>query len=616
MSLWDIVKLIATVPMAGATGLFALSKCLFLARGRAGWLMWAANIVYELLGKRLGWCRAGVDAALFVLTSAGWALVAGPWAGLAVAAVLGLLWAWALHTDLRWRRGRLSHQDRRYTTGPIRAPMPLPNLVLIVRGPALSRRGPLELGTWPAGHEGAFEALVLNPSTVRPQFPMRVEVVSDSSSIEVLDAPEGDRPAPEPGQYALLPFHLRAAQVGAGGDVHVCLHHGDGTVTETLRLREVVAGDAARPAAAAIRRWKSGAAAAFCWRGDLDLYDPATFQSAEGLRASLGLSRRFRVPSTLYLSGRLSLEPDEHRAFCEKLGVDRRSDEIPDYIRFLREQVDVRAEIDFPLQTDRPFAVELANHMYLHLDTHAAAAPGNNWTWHARIGAGRYPWQSEAGSFAEQRDNARKNAQVLRDVLGVETRNWGIPGRSRDEHTPAAIEAAGNVVGGDTDADRRTHVLKLTPPHHPAGAERLVEITEKYPTDPDDAYRLAMLKYWLHAARRRGWCFEYFAHHHLRLWDGRACYHLTEEMLRHVLADCHGDFYVSTVSGVALYWERVLCPQHRCVRCRVDGGTVFVQNTGDADLDRLPVEIDLAGGGRFMALVDVPAGQTARVAPR
>ena len=47
---------------------------------------------------------------------------------------------------------------------------------------------------------------------------------------------------------------------------------------------------------------------------------------------------------------------------------------------------------------------------------------------------------------------------------------------------------------------------------------------------------------------------------------------------------------------------------HRAVAIATEGGAVTVENTGDVDLDRLPLEIDLGGGRRLMALVDVPAG--------
>ena len=56
------LEMLLTLVVAAATGVFLLGKCFFLAPYRAGWLMMAANIVYEALFKRLHWTRAKVTA--------------------------------------------------------------------------------------------------------------------------------------------------------------------------------------------------------------------------------------------------------------------------------------------------------------------------------------------------------------------------------------------------------------------------------------------------------------------------------------------------------------------------------------------------------------------------
>jgi hypothetical protein len=234
---------------------------------------------------------------------------------------------------------------------------------------------------------------------------------------------------------------------------------------------------------------------------------------------------------------------------------------------------------------------------------------GNRWSMRAEMGAGRYPWQGpQTDSFSEQRDNAVKNAEVIRGTVGAEVRSWGVPGRANDADTPRALEAAGLVVASDSDASAWTNVMRLVPPHHPQGCQHLVEISKKYPGDSNNAYKIAMLKYWLHAARRTGRVLLFMAHHHLLLYEGTSCYQLTREFFRYALGECCGDLYAATVTSLGLYWERVLCPEHRWIRVTVEGATVMIENTGTAALDRLPLEIDLPGGGRFMTLVDVPAG--------
>jgi hypothetical protein len=599
------------LPLVGATLIFLLSKCFFLAPLRAGWLMMFANLVYELLYKRLHWRRWPSDAVGLVLLAVGWAWLAGPWAATAVCTVLGLAWAYALLVDLHWRGGEMARQDRRWAW---RVPLPIPRLIVVLRGPVLRRGGVYGLGDWPEGHTENFELVILNPSLVVPQWPLEVEIAGADGAVEVRRETAETPRAPEPGECATVGFALRTPRAGPGGDVHVRVQHGDYVVTKTLRIRSVFAAGSATVTRAEIRRWKGGARAAMGWRGDQDLYDPATFQSVEGLKVALGLSRRFRLPSTLYLSGRLSLVEEEHRKFCRHFGWDRRTEGLAGFIRFLKEDVALEAEMEWPLASARPYALELGNHMYLHLHTHTAADEGNQWKLRAWIGEGRYPWQAgETDSFSEQRDNALKNAQVIQEALGFRVRSWGIPGRCFDENTARALEAAGIEVASDSDASAWRNVVGLIPPHHPAGCQHLVEITKKYPGDPDNAYKIAMLKYWAHANLRSGGTFLFMAHHHLLQYEGSSCYHLTEELFRYVLGDCEGDFYVATVTALGLYWKRVLSPRTRCVQVMADDRAVTISNTGDAPLERLPLEISLSSGGRYMTLVDVPAHQRVTV---
>jgi len=603
----SIVSALAVVGVLTAFVVFVVSKAFFLATSRVGFLMVAANVLYETAAKKLKVSRWRVDVVLLPAVSLAAALLGGGWLGALAAVVMGLSWAGAQSVDLGWRAGDLASQHRGLAG---RVPLPLPRLVVIVQGPITSRGRVSDLGAWPVGRSARFELLVLNPSLVVPQLPLHVTVSSDSDTVEV-GLEEADRPCPDPGDLVRIPFMVSAARAGRGALLVVDVKHGDRVESRRLSISGVVAAERARPVSARIRRWKGGARAAFAWRGDQDLYDPATFQSEEGLRLSLGLARRFRMPSTLFLSGRLSLVEEEHRRFCEHFGWDRRSGEIPTFIRFLREEITVQSVLEFPVSTPRELAVEIGNHMYIHLGTHAAADPGNAWKSHAWIGEGRYGWhRGEPGdSFTEQRDNARTNSALIAETLGVQVTSWGVPGRVCDEHTSRAVEAAGLEIGTDTNASAFTNVLRLVRPHHPEGCERLVEITKKYPGDPNDAFKVAMLKYWLHRARREGGTFLFMAHHHLLLHEGWSCYHLTEEFLRHVLGDCDGDFYVGTVTAVGRYWRDVLSPRTRAVGVGVENGEVIVRNNGDHDLTGLPVEIELGSGGVFMELVDVPAGQ-------
>ena len=603
----SIITSMFTLVICVGACVFLLSKSLFLAPYRAGWLLLLANVVYEICERRLGWRRNTVDAAMLPALTVGSWVIAGPAAAIMVAMALGLAWGRTLLVDLKWRSGQLARQ---YGPEQGRVPLPVPQLIVSVRGPVIDRHKDVYfLGDWPEGTCQGFEVILLNPSLVRPQLPLSISVVSKAPGITVSVLPETELSAPEPGEVAVLKFHLTTAPWGAGGDVLLQVTHGDFIFERRLRIGTIVPRSEVQIQGAAIRRWKYGARAAFVWRGDQDLYDPATLQSEEGLRVTLGLARRFRMPSSLMLSARLSLVQEEHEAFCRHFGWNRMGQEIPDFIRFLRQEVDKTPEQEWPVATDRPFAAEIGNHFYLHYGTHAAADAGNRWKSHARIGDGRYPWMSQypADSFTEQRDNALKGSQVLEETLGEKPASFTIPGDVYDTETARAAEAAGLDVGSETDASKFAKLVLFPAPHHPKGCSSFVELTRMHPRDPENACQLAMLKYWVGAARRTGKVLVFLAHHHLARYEGSTCYHLTEELLRHVLADQQGDVYAATLTAVGRYWRDIMSPKTRCVKITVTDKTIRVTNNGARHLTGLPLEIDIGSGRRFMRLIEVAA---------
>lgn len=593
--------------LLGAASLFLFSKAWFLAPYRLGWLMLLANALYETVERRLRLDRVWQDALLFVTVPLALKWLVGPLLGWVAALALAAAWVGALLVELRWRSDVPAAPF-----GPLRrdVPLPIPRLIVVLRGPVLQRSpGRYDLGHWPEGLAQSFQLLVLNPGPVRPQLPLRIELDSSSPQVRVAMVDPAEHPAPEPGQVTIVPFTLTAEHAGPGATVQLRLMHGDQVWQAVVQLASILPRGTPLQAAV-IRRWPYGARAGFVWRGDHDLYDPGTLQSAEGLRIALGLAARFRMPTSVMLSARLSLVQEEHEAFCRHFGWDRKSAEIPGFIRFLRDEVDTRLEQEFPTASaPLPYAAEIGNHFYLHYGTHAAADPANGWTLRARIGEGRYPWlrQSPADSFAEQRDNAIKASDVIEAAIGVRPASFTIPGDVYDRETARAVEAAGIEVGTETDCSKLKKLLVFPAEHHPEGCSRFVELTRMLPRDPQNASQLAMLRFWIGFARRKGRALVYLAHHHLAMYEGNACYQLTAELLRYVLADTDGDVYPATLTTLGRYWRDVLSERTRCVHVIATGQRVTVRNDGQRPLEHLPVEIRSSGGRRHMRLVSVPA---------
>lgn len=592
------------------------SKSFFLASTRWGAAVMFSNVFYEIFAKKMAWSRWPIDAGTAVILSLAWWAVGGAYAAFGYLLVYCLVWGYALNENRGLINASPGTQDQRMGRGSADrrkggwVPAPNPHFIVVLQGPVWERGNVYDLGDWPKDYQQSFELIVLNPTVLRASFPMKVEIKSDNAAVQV----EGDfgvpRPAPLSGEYDVISFRLTARELSSDQiDIYCRVRVGGFVHDAMLQVRSVFNSSLHTLESVAVNRWKGGARAGFAWRGDMDMYDPTTFQSVEGLRHTLEVCRRYRVASTMYLSGRLSLVKEEHERFCRHLGVDRHTEGIDDFIRFMKEEVSIAPILDFPYATEQRFAMELGNHMYLHYDTHAAMDPGNNWKNMAKAGEGRYPWQSEeTGSLAEQRDNARHNTKIIEETLGVTPSSWAVPGRGFDAYTSRAVEAAGFAVGSDTNASAWVNVLKLPPPHHPQGTKHLVELTKKYPGDPDNAYKVAMLKYWIYLARKRRQTFVFMAHQHLLRYEGIAGTHAAEAILRHVLADCRGDFYVTTVYGLGWYWDRVLCPKHGKVSVEIkDANTISVYNTGNDALESIPVEVTFSNGGQLLVLADLPA---------
>lgn len=605
--------LLLLLPLLAFGSLFLLSKCFFLAPYRIGWTMYLANVVYETLIIKVRLKRSFLDGFFFLITLfLAWGLW-GPALALGLAMVMTLVWAWALLVELRWLAVVPARQHQAYLH---EVPLPLPRVIPIVRGPILKRgKHSYALGDWPLGHEAEFSLFILNPTVVRPQLPMSIQIKSTSGNL-VLTKRDSDHSVseitqtsscPEPGNLLTLVFSLKAEKVGKGDSIHICITHGDQVLTKRLVVRSVFLLEEDPIVSAEITRWPYGAEGAFIWRGDHDLYDPCTFQSEEGLRRALGVAALYRMPTSIMMSARLSLVEEEHREFCEHHGWDRRSGEIPSFIDFMKREVDMSLECEFPIPDGKPYAAEVGNHYYLHYATHAAADSGNQWTSRTRMGEGLYPWMTgEVGdTFAEQRDNAVKGSDVLEEHLGVRPASFTIPGDAIDAQTARAVDAAGIEVGTETDANKLQKLLFFPAEHHPKGCDRLVELTRVLPRDPQTAPQIAMLKFWVAFARRNRRAMVYLAHHHMVMYEGQACLNLTSELLRYILDDMEGAIHSATLTSLGRYWRDVLCVETRSVKVDVREHAVQVANQSGKAWKGIPVVCLTARNRSWCVLKDL-----------
>ena len=586
---------VATFAGAAAVGLVALARLFVLSRWRVGWAMYLANVAWEIFPKKIGLDRFRLEAtaAAAGLVLLGWGGV--PWG------VVALLGGGLLALEIanhRWEK-RLIH-------GPVPA-----GAILTLEAPFTARRPTYSLGVRWTGVPFDVELIAVNPGPAATTLRVRLEAPA-----EWLDGAAAEQilrldPA---GGVGRTKWTLRPRTRQGGGALEIVVDENGRSRRYRLEHDGCLPAAEARPVRAAISRYPGGRRSAFLWRGDMDLYDLRTFQSIAGLETTLGLSARYAFPQTMCLSTRLSFDEAAAREWAEHMDAETGAAEIPRFVQWLRNQVDLRHAAAFPAKgAGKPFVLELGNHGHLHYDTAAAAAPENGWTSHAKMGAGRYPWMGDdISSFGEQRDNILEAARWFRKLLGYVPRSWAKPGRCNDADTAQAAAAAGCEVLSGSDIRARDNVLYQPPPHHPGGTDA-VELTSRYPPDPQHVHHFAMLRFWLHRSCRLGRPMVFMCHQHMRQWEGPACGRFAEYLLRSALADFHGDFAVDTLFGVGKYWREVLSPPTRRVAVALDDWRLRIENRSDADFARVPVDVELANGGRTTMLVSIPRGQTAEV---
>lgn len=105
----------------------------------------------------------------------------------------------------------------------------------------------------------------------------------------------------------------------------------------------------------------------------------------------------------------------------------------------------------------------------------------------------------------------------------------------------------------------------------------------------------------------------FMCHQHMRQWEGPNCARFTEALIRRVLLDFHGEYYIDTLFGVGKYWREVLSPQTRRLSVSLAGTRLIVENRSDVSFDQVPVDLELEDGARSTVLVSVRSGQTIEV---
>lgn len=596
-------------------------RLIFLFPGRLGWINYLANVFSEFFVKKIRWSRTVVEiclaiAGLLALQLAGSNLALTL---LAAVVVLGLeLYVSKVERHLLTTTYTpldpigLRHATPETTRGLAKGyptPSTHPELTINLIGPFVQRMPRYQLGSLIVGRRFELRLIIANHTIVPTQTDIRIKIQAPDGL--ACQKSFGDKVARlTSGQVHELKQTWMVNAAAVAGKIRFLIEWGHFQRSLEISFDGCKALDGAGIAKAGITRYPGGCRSAFAWRGDMDLYDESTLQSIEGLEATLGLAARYRIPQSMYLSTRLSLDEAAARQWGEHYGADRGAERIPEFSEWLRINVEFKHECGYPFVAAKRFVMELGNHGHLHFGTDTAGAEENGWKPKAKMGAGVYPWLGEdRSSFGEQRDNALEARRRCEQLFGYTPRSWAMPNRTNDRFTAAAMEAAGCEVLSDSNVRTQHNVLLQPPPHHPEGTQA-VELTKRYPGDPQHIYHVAMNLFWVHRAHRKGIPVVFMCHQHLRQFDGHTCTRFTEYTLRYALQNFQGDLHINTVYGIGKYWREVLSPKTRRVSLEIHGNTVQVRNESDFCLVDMPIDLELTDARRLTVLVNIPAGGT------
>ncbi len=590
-------------------------RLIFLIPGRLGWITYLANTFSEFFVKKIRWSRTAVEIvmALSGVTLIGFAEIGLAWPLgffiflLSLELYVSKVEHWMLTTS--WTPldpiglRRATPQTTRGLARGYPTPSTHPDLTLNLIGPFVERMPEYRLGTLLVGRCFELRLIIGNHTTVPTQTGIRVRVEAPEELL--LEQRTSEMAARlEPGQFHEISWNWTVRAARDHGLIRLVVEWGH--YTRQLDVHFDGCSAAAAPiASAVIKRYPGGCRSAFAWRGDMDLYDESTLQSIEGLEVTLSLAARYRMPQTMYLSTRLSLDQAAAQQWSQHYGADRGAARIPQFIEWMRKNVDLRHECRYPFTSPKRFLMELGNHGHLHFGTDTAGALENGWKPKSRMGAGVYPWLGpDRSSFGEQRDNALEARRLCEQLFNYTPKSWAMPNRTNDRYTAAAMEAAGCEVLSDSNAGTHHNVLVQPPPHHPHETSA-VELTKRYPGDPQHVYHVAMNLFWIHRAHRKGIPVVFMCHQHLRQFDGYACTRFTEYTLRYALTRFNGDLHVNTVYGIGNYWREILSPKTSRVTVEISGNRLRIENKSDLDLVEVPVDITLSDGSQFTILATV-----------
>ncbi len=424
--------------------------------------------------------------------------------------------------------------------------------------------------------------------------------------------------------WTLVPFEGNEGPLG----ISIRARWSGGESKKSLEVRSCFDSTTNYVTEAHIERWRHGYLAAVAWRGDIDGF--ANLSNEKTLSPAFECARIFRVAPSLFISGRLVLDYREWESwlnhFPDKLPKRPSQHVFDNFLEFLS-KIEAKNDLEYPLEGCSWPCAQVGNHMYYHYYSRYGydASEDTGWTNFVAPGTFNHSWEvtdpSRKTVLSEIQENMAICNEMIKKFFGAKPTTWAAPADMPHPLYPKALENVGLVGASEAVPGRSTLLSPMIAPYrpdlgqmlpyHPAGS-RIVETGAHIRRfDPHTVNQVVSLKKAVLMAIRRHSQVTFLIHPFLRLYSPhfgpQSCLQHFSEILRFLVEDLGSAAWITTHHGIVSYWERVLCPKHRVVSCRVENGVAFIENNSKEDLSRIPLELRFRDGKTACILVDLPA---------
>ncbi len=376
-----------------------------------------------------------------------------------------------------------------------------------------------------------------------------------------------------------------------------------------------------------VKGWKYGKKAALCCRTDFCFINPKKGMSKDTLNKAIKIGKKYGIPFTLFISGRLTLDFDEFVNLMHNLkyfSVEEAIKIFNEFIFYLK-SLAINQKIEYPNFSG---SVSIGSHSYLHQGKFAGVIEKTNWNGNWNLYSAKVDWLINAAEryglrienpnhFTFNQLNAGLiNNLLLYKTLGVYPRSWSAPRNETTETLATEIEKIGIIYASEADNYKRISKTffprrpKAGPclPYHPKGCTRLIESRCVInPNDLYDIFDLHSLRRTLKYCIKKGYQMTFLIHPHLNVHKTSNGPILTELFFQKICENLD-NLWVASHESVLTFWELTRCSTHSVLY--MDARNLSVSNLSDKNLDGVCILVKLSTGEEFVKVINLKPRET------